>query len=152
MSLFHNNGNGNKKNDEFYTYKKDWEAIQEYIPKDKKVWEPFSNVENLEGPQYLKEITQELVMASGDFFQHESPLGDVVVSNPPFSIKKDILMCKTHLKKVLNRAKLNKDEIEYHMRDCNNMLTNKELCIGIVDYLCGKYGYGSRHGILTIAK
>ena len=61
-------------------------------------------------------------------------------------------MCKTHLKKVLNRAKLNKDDIEYHMRDCNNMLTNKDLCIGILDYLCGKYGYGSRHGILTIAK
>ena len=89
MSLFHNNGNGISKNDEFYTYAKDWEAIGEWIPNDKVVWEPFSNVENLEGVNHLYTITQELKFATGDFFDNNE--GEVVVSNPPFSIKKEIL-------------------------------------------------------------
>ena len=76
---------------EFYTYKKDWEAISEYIPKDMVVWEPFSNNVEFEGPQYLKSICKEVITGTGDFFECEIPNCDCIVSNPPFSIKKEIL-------------------------------------------------------------
>ena len=76
---------------EFYTYKEDWEAISQYIPKDKVVWEPFSNNDEFEGPQYLKSICKEVITGTGNFFECDIPKCDCIVSNPPFSIKKEIL-------------------------------------------------------------
>jgi hypothetical protein len=76
---------------EFYTYKEDWESIKNYIPTDKVVWEPFSDIPNLEGVAYLKSICREVIMKTGDFFDCETPECDYIISNPPFSIKKQIL-------------------------------------------------------------
>tara|TARA_R110000782_G_scaffold50449_1_gene109367 strand:- start:102 stop:596 length:495 start_codon:yes stop_codon:yes gene_type:complete len=87
MALF-NKTQGKLKDDEFYTFKEDWEKIEEYIPKDKIVWEPFSNGE-FEGVDYLKSITKELVSKTGNFFENNE--GDIIITNPPFSIKKEVL-------------------------------------------------------------
>tara|TARA_R100000951_G_scaffold110241_1_gene108067 strand:+ start:462 stop:962 length:501 start_codon:yes stop_codon:yes gene_type:complete len=89
MALFVNKHQGKGKDDEFYTLKKDWERIQEFIPKDKVIWEPFSNGE-FEGVDYLKSICKEVKSNTGDFFTNNE--GEVIITNPPFSIKKDVLI------------------------------------------------------------
>tara|TARA_R110000850_G_scaffold40626_4_gene104455 strand:+ start:219 stop:725 length:507 start_codon:yes stop_codon:yes gene_type:complete len=90
MALF-NKSQGKTKDDEFYTFGKDWKKIEQYIPKNKIVWEPFSNGA-FEGVDYLKSITKELISNTGDFFDNEWPCGaEIVITNPPFSIKKQVL-------------------------------------------------------------
>jgi hypothetical protein len=88
MALF-NSSQGKTKDDEFYTFEKDWRKIEQYIPKDKIVWEPFSNGD-FEGVDYLKTITKELICNTGDFFVSPDR-GEIVITNPPFSIKKQVL-------------------------------------------------------------
>ena len=88
MALF-NKSQGKTKDDEFYTFAKDWQKIEQYIPKDKIVWEPFSNGD-FEGVDYLKSITKELISNTGDFFAADDE-GDIVITNPPFSIKRQVL-------------------------------------------------------------
>jgi len=88
MALF-NSSQGKTKDDEFYTFEKDWRKIEKYIPKDKIVWEPFSNGD-FEGVDYLKTITKQIICNTGDFFVSPD-LGEIVITNPPFSIKKEVL-------------------------------------------------------------
>ena len=88
MALF-NKSQGKTKDDEFYTFAKDWQKIEQYIPKDKIVWEPFSNGD-FEGVDYLKSIAKELISNTGDFFAADNA-GDIVITNPPFSIKRQVL-------------------------------------------------------------
>ena len=94
------------KGDKYSTPKYAWEDIKDYIPKDKVIWEPFNDgsEESLKSSQYLKELGFDVVSkpyndktGENDFFKSNE--GDVVVTNPPFS------MCK----KVITRFKeLNK--------------------------------------------
>jgi len=84
---------------EFYTYKEDWEAISQYIPKDKVIWEPFSNNCEFEGPAYLKTICKEVITGTGDFFTCDIPECDTIISNPPFSVKKQVLQKMKELDK-----------------------------------------------------
>lgn len=88
MALFVNKHQGKGKDDEFYTLKKDWENIKQYIPKDKIIWEAFSNGE-YESVEYLKTICKDVKCNTGDFFEKNE--GDIVISNPPFSIKRQVL-------------------------------------------------------------
>ena len=87
------------KDNEFYTYKEDWEAISEYIPKDKVIWEAFSNNSEFEGPAYLKTICKEVITGAGDFFTCDIPECDTIISNPPFSVKKQVLQKMKELDK-----------------------------------------------------
>ena len=88
MALFGNTHQGHTKDDEFYTFEKDWMRINEYIPKNKVIWEAFSNGE-YEGVDYLKSICKEVITHSGDFFDNNE--GECVITNPPFSIKQQVL-------------------------------------------------------------
>ena len=88
MALFGNKQQGAGKNDEFYTLEQDWKNIEPYIPKDKVVWEAFSNGD-FEGVDYLRRICQEVVSHTGDFFDNDE--GEIVITNPPFSIKRKVL-------------------------------------------------------------
>jgi hypothetical protein len=97
MAIFVNKYQGKNKDDEFYTLKEDWENIKKYIPKDKVVWEAFSNG-SYEGVEYLKSICKEVKCNTGDFFKEN--YGDLVISNPPFSIKKEVLMRLKELDKA----------------------------------------------------
>ena len=90
MALFVNKHQGKFKDDEFYTLRKDWERIEEYIPKDKIIWEAFSNGK-YEGVEYLQSICKEVITNTGDFFEN-TPNYDVVITNMPFSIKRDVLL------------------------------------------------------------
>jgi hypothetical protein len=76
------------KFDDYMTPKKAWENIKDYIPTDKKIWEPFFG--DGKSGEFLTELGFEVIHKDEDFF--ETNYNDVVVvSNPPFSKKKEII-------------------------------------------------------------
>ncbi len=87
------------KGDKYFTPRHAWTDIQQYIPKDKVIWEPFNNsndINSLKSAQYLKDMGLDVIVkpyndvtGDNDFFT--SDYGDIVVSNPPFSIKRKIM-------------------------------------------------------------
>ena len=81
------------KHDDYMTPKYAWENIIEYIPKDKVIWEAFYG-EGSSG-KYLKELGFNVIQEKIDFFNNDR--GDIVVSNPPFTLKKQVL---TRLKEL----------------------------------------------------
>ena len=79
-----------KKDDQYNTTAEIWQSIADYIPKDKVIWEAFmkdntssKSVEILKAMGHDVEGSPEI-----DFFVEN--LGDIIVSNPPYSIKKKI--------------------------------------------------------------
>ncbi len=75
------------KHDDYMTPKYAWENIQQYIPKDKVIWEAFWG--DGKSGEYLTELGFNVIHNDSDFF--ESDEGDIIVSNPPFSKTKEIL-------------------------------------------------------------
>jgi hypothetical protein len=80
MANFEANG-GFIKHDDYMTPKSAWADIQHIIPKDKVIWEAFYG-DGASG-NYLKELGFNVIHQPIDFFEND--LGEVVVSNPPFS-------------------------------------------------------------------
>jgi len=72
--------------DDYYTPKSAWDNIQHFIPKDKVIWEAFYGDGN--SGDFLKELGFDVIHKNIDFFKND--LGDIIVSNPPFSKKKEI--------------------------------------------------------------
>ena len=81
------------KHDDYMTPKSAWENIQHLIPKDKVIWEAFYG--DGKSGTYLKELGFNVIHEPVDFF--ENNLGDIIVSNPPFSFSKQIIQ---HLAKL----------------------------------------------------
>jgi len=81
------------KHDDYMTPKLAWEAIKDYIPKDKLIWECFYG-DGTSGT-HMEELGLNVIHREVDFF--ENNLGDVLISNPPFSIKKEVF---TRLKEL----------------------------------------------------
>ena len=79
-----------KNDDEYNTSREMWESIAQFIPKDKTIWEAFLlNNHTSKSMDYLTELGFNVVGSPEiDFFT--SNLGDIIVSNPPYSIKKKI--------------------------------------------------------------
>lgn len=75
------------KHDDYMTPKTAWENINHFIPKDKVIWEAFYG--NGNSGSYLKELGFKVIHEPIDFFEND--LGDIIVSNPPFSKSKEIL-------------------------------------------------------------
>lgn len=73
-------------NDEYFTPKSAWEAIKDYIPKDKVIWEAFYG--DGSSGKHLEELGFKVIHEKVDFFNHD--LGEIIVSNPPFSQTKVI--------------------------------------------------------------
>lgn len=80
------NWNPSKDND-FVTPKYLWEEIKEYIPNDKIISMPFY----CEGScgKDMEELGFNVIHQNEDFFQHDR--GDIVVDNPPFETKKEVI-------------------------------------------------------------
>tara|TARA_Y100001972_G_scaffold33145_1_gene41167 strand:+ start:40 stop:534 length:495 start_codon:yes stop_codon:yes gene_type:complete len=74
------------KHDEYMTPKSAWENIKQYIPKDKVIWECFYG--NGKSGEYLREMGYEVIHEDIDFFSNDK--GDIIISNPPFTKKKEV--------------------------------------------------------------
>ena len=75
------------KHDDYMTPKYAWENIKDYIPKDKVIWEAFYGDGN--SGNYLKELGFNVIHEEVDFYDND--LGDIIVSNPPFSQSKEVM-------------------------------------------------------------
>lgn len=76
-----------EKYDCYRTPKTAWEAIQHFIPKDKQIWECFF-CDGKSG-SYLKDLGYNVIHEDIDFFSNN--LGDILISNPPFSLSKEVM-------------------------------------------------------------
>ena len=81
------------KHDDYMTPKSAWENIKHLIPKDKVIWEAFYG--DGKSGDYLKELGFNIIHESIDFF--ENNLGEIIVTNPPFSKSKEVI---TRLKEL----------------------------------------------------
>lgn len=80
--------------DEYDTPRELWENIVQYLPKkDKILWEPFYS--NGKSGNILSELGCTVIQSKTDFFDTDNNIvdkADVIVSNIPFSKKKEILV------------------------------------------------------------
>tara|TARA_R110000751_G_scaffold12138_1_gene41834 strand:+ start:148 stop:609 length:462 start_codon:yes stop_codon:yes gene_type:complete len=58
-----------------------WEDIKEYIPKNRVIWEAFYG--DGESGKYLTDLGFNTIHQDIDFFEND--LGEIIVSNPPYS-------------------------------------------------------------------
>ena len=72
-----------QKHDDYMTPKSAWIPIIPFIPKDKVIWEPFYG--DGQSGQDLAELlpNNKIIHAPIDFY--ENSLGELIISNPPFS-------------------------------------------------------------------
>ncbi len=110
------------KDDEYYTPKYAWENIQQYIPKDKIIWEAFKG----DGGSYnhLQDLGFNVICNDNDFF--ESNEGEIIVSNPPFSKCKDIMPRLKELDKpfilIMPSPKINTSYIRENFKNTDSPL------------------------------
>ena len=76
------------KHDDYMTPKYACEWIKDFIPKDKVIWEAFYG--DGESGKFLSDLGFNVIHEETDFFTNN--LGDVIVSNPPFSKKKEVMI------------------------------------------------------------
>ena len=84
----------NSKNDEFYTPSYAIQPILKYIPRGSVVWCPFDTADSL----FVQELTghgcnvvHTHISDGQNFFNIEVPECDYIVSNPPYSVKGNVL-------------------------------------------------------------
>ena len=75
-----------KVDDEYMTTLETWKSIEEYLPKDKIIWEAFYG--DGESGNHLETLGFNIIHKPIDFFENNE--GDIVVSNPPFSKSEQI--------------------------------------------------------------
>jgi len=76
-----------RKYDDYCTPKHAWQDIEQYIPRNKILWEAFY-CDGTSG-KHLQELGFDVIHENIDFFTTSN--GGVIVSNPPFSKTKQIL-------------------------------------------------------------
>jgi len=126
------------KDDDYMTPKNAWSDIKHLIPKNKIIYEPFYG--DGKSGEYLRELGFEVIHEKIDFFDNDK--GDILISNPPFSIVPKILnrlfiidkpfimilpsskLCTNYFRKYLNKniqIIIPKKRIQFIK---NNTLTN----------------------------
>ena len=108
------------KHDDYMTPKYAWENIQQYIPKDKVIWEPFMG--DGKSAEHLLELgCKEVIHNDTDFF--ESNEGDIIITNPPFSKTKTIMPRLRELDKpfilIMPSSKLITQYVREYYKDCD---------------------------------
>jgi hypothetical protein len=103
--------------DDYMTPKSAWEAIVNYIPKTKVIWEAFYG--NGQSGKYLSELGFTTIHEDIDFFENNK--GDIIVSNPPFSKVKEVLTRVKELDKpfifILPCSKINTQYVRTLFKD-----------------------------------
>ena len=74
-----------EERNEYYTQRRSFTQIADYIPKGKVIWEAFTrgSHDRIQSPQYLRDLGFEVIATGEDFFNCD--YGDIVVSNPPYT-------------------------------------------------------------------
>ena len=110
------------KHDDYMTPKYAWENIQQYIPKDKVIWEAFYG-DGTSG-NHLEELGLDVIHKEVDFF--EENLGDIIVSNPPFSLAKQIMPRLKELDKpfilIMPSSKINTQYFRENYKNTDSQL------------------------------
>ncbi len=75
------------KDDDYMTPTHAWEDIREFIPSDKIIWEAFYG--DGQSGQDLRDMGYDVIHQDIDFFKEDR--GEVIVTNPPFSLVKKIM-------------------------------------------------------------
>ena len=75
------------KHDDYMTPFTAWKNIEHLIPKNKVIWEAFYG-DGASG-QYLTDLGFNVIHEPVDFFKND--LGEIIVSNPPYSQSKEVL-------------------------------------------------------------
>jgi len=95
------------KHDDYMTPKSAWDNIKQYIPRDKVIWEAFYG-DGTSGI-HLTELGFNVIHEDIDFFKNDR--GDILVSNPPFTLVKQVLKRLLELDKpfimILPSSKIN---------------------------------------------
>ena len=105
------------KHDDYMTPKSAWQDVIDYIPKDEEIWEAFYG-DGCSGKD-LDELGLKVVHEPVDFFEND--LGDIVVSNPPFSKIPEILERLVELEKpfmlIMPSSKINTQYFRAVLKD-----------------------------------
>jgi len=106
------------KHDDYMTPKYAWENIKHLIPKNKVIWEAFYG--DGKSGSYLRELGFEVIHEQVDFF--ENNLGDIIVSNPPFSKSKEVIKRLKELDKpfiiIMPVSKINTSYFRDNFMNC----------------------------------
>ena len=84
----------NKEENELYTPYYAVDHIMKYIPKDKTIWCPFDEKWSSFYRKFKEngfDVVRSSIAEGQDFFEYEPEKWDVIVSNPPFSLKDKVL-------------------------------------------------------------
>jgi hypothetical protein len=126
------------KYDDYMTPKYAWENIQHLIPKDKLIWEAFYG--DGKSGTFLKELGFNIIHEQVDFF--ENNLGDIVISNPPFSKTKEVLTRLKNLDKpfilILPSSKINTQYVRQLFKDNDLQIIIPKSRIHFNKYIEGK--------------
>lgn len=95
------------KHDDYMTPKHAWENIQHLIPNNKLIWEAFYG--DGKSGEYLEDLGFNVIHKEVDFFDND--LGDIIISNPPFSKSKEVMQRLAKLDKpfiiIMPSSKIN---------------------------------------------
>lgn len=80
---------GKSKSDEYGTPTYAVEPLVPYMDKTKTIWEPTDTTDSISS--YLKSMGYNVISTHDDFFKYKEPMGDVIVTNPPYSKKTEFL-------------------------------------------------------------
>ncbi len=81
--------NDKEKSDEYYTPSYALYPLLEHLPKDKVIWECTDTSGSISS--YLREKGYDVVSTADNFFSYNEPQGDIIVTNPPYSLKTKFL-------------------------------------------------------------
>tara|TARA_R110000796_G_C14312663_1_gene406773 strand:- start:41 stop:544 length:504 start_codon:yes stop_codon:yes gene_type:complete len=106
------------KHDDYMTPFSAWKAIDQYIPKDKIIWESFFG--DGKSKQYLLKLgCKEVFHEDIDFFENDE--GEIIISNPPFSLAKYIMPRLSELDKpfimIMPSSKINTKYFRDNFKD-----------------------------------
>jgi len=110
------------KHDDYMTPKYAWEHIKHLIPKNKVIWEAFYG--DGKSGSYLRELGFDVIHEPVDFF--ENNLGEIIITNPPFSKSKEVMKRLKELDKpfiiIMPSAKINTSYIRDNFTNCGLQL------------------------------
>jgi hypothetical protein len=110
------------KHDDYMTPFSAWENIKQFIPKDKIIWEAFYG--DGKSGEHFKNLGFNVIHEKIDFFENNK--GDIIISNPPFSMAKDIMPRLKELDKpfilIMPSSKINTQYFRENFKNTESQL------------------------------